>query len=42
MTAAASYAGVMARRDEIVRRSLGIDYAKYATGRLAFDYARLL
>jgi len=42
VTTHASYAGVMAHRDEIVRRSLGIDYAKYATGRLAFDYERLL
>jgi cysteine synthase len=42
VTAHASYAEVMARRDEIVRRSLGIDYASYATGRLAFDYERLL
>lgn len=37
-----SYAGVMARRDEIVRASLGLDYASYATGVLAFDYERLL
>jgi threonine synthase len=32
----------MARRGEIVRRSVGIDYARYATGTLAFDYERLL
>jgi cysteine synthase len=38
----ASYAGVMGRRDEIVRKSVGIDYARYRTGVLAFDYERLL
>ncbi len=32
----------MARRDEIVRKSIGLDYARYATGTLAFDYERLL
>jgi threonine synthase len=38
----ASYAEVMARRDAIVRRSIGLDYGRYATGVLAFDYERLL
>jgi cysteine synthase len=37
-----AYADVMARRDEIVRASVGLDYAAYATGALAFDYERLL
>ena len=37
-----SYADVMARRGEIVRASVGLDYAKYATGLLAFDYEGLL
>jgi len=37
-----SYAEVMARRDQIVHRSVGIDYAAYRTGVLAFDYERLL
>ncbi|MDX1779747.1 MAG: 2-amino-4-oxopentanoate thiolase subunit OrtB [Thalassovita sp.] len=36
------YAAVMARRDEIVRHSVGIDYAAYATGVIGFDYERLL
>ncbi len=39
---AQDYAAVMARRAEIVRRSVGVDYAAYATGALAFDYERLL
>ena len=36
------YAEVMARRAEIIRRSVGIDYDTYRTGALAFDYERLL
>jgi cysteine synthase len=39
---AAGYQAVMAQRDEIVRRSLGIDYGSYASGAIAFDYERLL
>ena len=37
-----SYDTVMARRDDIVCRSLGIDYRHFATGALAFDYEALL
>jgi cysteine synthase len=37
-----SYAAIMAQRPEIMRASVGIDYAKYATGVLAFDYEALL
>jgi cysteine synthase len=37
-----SYAEVMARRDAIIRDSIGLDYAKYATGPIAFDYEALL
>jgi cysteine synthase len=32
----------MARRHEIVAHAVGIDYARYATGRVAFDYEALL
>jgi cysteine synthase len=32
----------MSRRAEIVQRSVGIDYARYATGAIAFDYEGLL
>lgn len=42
MTAGTGYAEVMARRDDIVRRSLGLDYGRYETGGLAFDYEALL
>jgi cysteine synthase len=37
-----SYQEIMALRDSIMRTSVGIDYAKYAKGVLAFDYERLL
>ena len=37
-----SYQAVMSRRDEIVKRSAGLDYAGYAAGLLGFDYERLL
>jgi cysteine synthase len=37
-----SYAAIMAQRDEIMRASIGLDYGRYATGAIAFDYERLL
>ena len=37
-----SYAAVMARRNEIMKRSVGIDYEAYATGPLSFDYEKLM
>ena len=42
MKLASSYDVIMAEREEIVRASVGLDYAKYATGALAFDYEGLL
>lgn len=42
MSTHASYASVMARKDDIMRASVGIDYGRYATGRLSFDYEGLL
>ena len=42
MTGNSGYRAVMARRAEIVKRSVGLDYAAYATGTLGFDYERLL
>ena len=36
------YASVMARRGEIMRSSVGIDYDKFTTGRIAFDYERMM
>lgn len=37
-----SYQSIMARRDEIVQKAVGIDFSVYVTGHLAFDYERLL
>jgi len=37
-----AYGEIMAQRADIVRAAVGIDYARYATGALAFDYERLL
>jgi 2-amino-4-ketopentanoate thiolase beta subunit len=37
-----SYETVMAERAQIMRASVGIDYARYETGALAFDYERML
>lgn len=42
MNAAQGYQAIMERRSEIMRTSVGIDYAQYTTGRLAFDYERML
>ena len=42
MNTAQGYQAVMERRSEIMRTSVGIDYAQYTTGRLAFDYERML
>ena len=42
MSGDVGYQAVMARRGEIVKRSVGLDYAEYATGALGFDYERLL
>jgi cysteine synthase len=36
------FAAVRGRRDEIIKSSIGLDYASYATGALSFDYERLL
>jgi cysteine synthase len=36
------YQSIMAQRADIMRASLGLDYAQYRTGVLAFDYERLL
>ena len=36
------YEEIMARRAEIIRASIGLDYSRYARGVLAFDYEALL
>jgi cysteine synthase len=42
MSEAPSYQDIMAQRADIMRASVGIDYAAYSEGVLAFDYERLL
>jgi len=42
MSRESSYQAVMGRRAEIVQRSVGIDYERYTTGAIAFDYEGLL
>jgi hypothetical protein len=42
MSEGTGYQAVMARQGEIMQRSVGIDYERYATGALAFDYEGLL
>ena len=42
MNAAQGYQAIMTQRSEIMRTSVGIDYAQYTTGRLGFDYERML
>ncbi|RCK78341.1 MAG: 2-amino-4-ketopentanoate thiolase, beta subunit [Candidatus Ozemobacter sibiricus] len=37
-----SYAAVMARKNEIMKASLGIDYDRYVTSPIAFDYERMM
>ena len=37
-----SYADVMARKNEIMKRSLLIDYAQFEKGKLAFDYEAMM
>ena len=39
---AEQYETIMAQRAEIMKASVGIDYAQYTTGLLAFDYEQLL
>jgi len=39
---AADYREIMSQRGEIIRAAIGLDYARYVTGPLSFDYARLL
>ena len=36
------YRSVMARNNEIMKLALGMDYAKYESGNIAFDYERMM
>ena len=37
-----SYSGVMARKNEILKGSLGIDFAPFESGSIAFDYEKMM
>ncbi|KXG74064.1 2-amino-4-oxopentanoate thiolase subunit OrtB [Thermotalea metallivorans] len=37
-----SYQGLMARKNEIMKRAVGIDYAVFESGSIAFDYERMM
>ena len=36
------YASVMARKGEIMIKSVGIDYSVYESGSIAFDYEKMM
>jgi hypothetical protein len=42
MRAEPGYEEIMAQRAEIIQASIGLDYGRYTTGVLAFDYEGLL
>lgn len=42
MTKDMSYDAVMARRGEIMRKAIGIDYNEFESGSIAFDYERMM
>lgn len=37
-----SYAGVLSRKNEIMIKSVGIDYSDFATGPMSFDYEKMM
>ena len=38
----ASYQAVMARQNEIMKKSLGMDYEQFVSGPIAFDYEAMM
>ena len=42
MTRATDYNSVMARKGEIMLKSVGIDYSKFESGSIAFDYEKMM
>jgi len=37
-----SYASVMSRKNEIMKKAVGIDYSKYEMEGIAFDYEKMM
>lgn len=42
MTLAKDYNSVMARSEEIMKKTLGLDYSRFESGSIAFDYEKLM
>ncbi len=42
MALAKDYSSVMARKGEIMKKSVGIDYSTYESGSIAFDYEKMM
>ena len=42
MTKDNSYLGVMARKSEIIRAAVGVDYRQFESGSIAFDYEKMM
>ena len=42
MTRDNSYQAVMARKPEIMKSAVGIDYSVFESGSIAFDYERMM
>ncbi len=42
MTRDNSYAAVLARKAEIIRNAVGVDYSQFESGGIAFDYERMM
>ncbi|MDR0357102.1 MAG: PLP-dependent lyase/thiolase [Clostridiales Family XIII bacterium] len=42
MSLANDYASVMARKGEIMKKSVGIDYGEFESGSIAFDYKKMM
>ncbi|NCC97549.1 MAG: PLP-dependent lyase/thiolase, partial [Synergistales bacterium] len=42
MTLDMSYEAVMGRKNEIMKKAIGIDYSEFESGSLSFDYERMM
>ena len=42
MTRDNSFSAVMARKPEIIRNAVGVDYSKFESGSIAFDYEAMM
>ena len=36
-----SYDGVLGRKNEIMKKAIGIDYSKFETDKISFDYEKI-